>query len=321
MNSNRIKACVLALLGVVLLIRAYGLFDQYMMKPLNDREAQLQDLKQDLQLQKRMESKIIELNKLNQQWVSRSLPKRTGVAATLYQNWLANSVDSAGFENSQITPAGILEANGDTAKLTFEITGTTDFSGLRNLLATLEVTPLLHKVNELQVRKVGTEFDDQLRINMNVEALVLNDASDREQLLTTEMLKASKANVKKRLAKEPTDASPFLVARKKPKGGTNRKKKQVTPVKKSEPPPVDHSDKVVQLGTVLSNTGSEVWLIDERTKNKSILNEGESFEFYGVKGIVHSIDADGVVLEIDGAAYLWTIAQSIKQRRKLPTKQ
>lgn len=92
-------------------------------------------------------------------------------------------------------------------------------------------------------------------------------------------------------------------------------------MKKSEPPPVDHSDKVVQLGTVLSNTGSEVWLIDERTKNKSILNEGESFEFYGVKGIVHSIDADGVVLEIDGAAYLWTIAQSIKQRRKLPTKQ
>ena len=50
MNSNRIKTCVLALLGVVLLIRAYGLFDQYMIKPLSDREAQLLDLKQDLQL-------------------------------------------------------------------------------------------------------------------------------------------------------------------------------------------------------------------------------------------------------------------------------
>lgn len=229
MNSNRIKACVLALLGVVLLIRAYGLFDQYMMKPLNDREAQLQDLKQDLQLQKRMESKIIELNKLNQQWVSRSLPKRTGVAATLYQNWLANSVDSAGFENSQITPAGILEANGDTAKLTFEITGTTDFSGLRNLLATLEVTPLLHKVNELQVRKVGTEFDDQLRINMNVEALVLNDASDREQLLTTEMLKASKANVKKK-ARKGADRRFTLL------GGTQKTKGRYEPKKETGHP-------------------------------------------------------------------------------------
>ena len=321
MNSNRTKIYILVILGVVLLFRGQTLINQYVLRPISDRETEVQELKQELVVQNRMQEKITELTKENSRWVKKSLPKRPGMAATLYQNWLAKSVDSAGFENSQVTPAGILDKNGDTVRLSYGVIGTTTFEGLRKLLVTLECTPLLHRVTEMQIKKQGNEHDDELNISMNVEALILDSASDRDKLVSAPEQKKAKAEIERILAEDATSFSPFIVKRSKPKGGGNKKKKDEPTVKAPEPRPVDHSDKVVQIGTVLSNTKSEIWLVDERTNTQSILVKGQEFDFYGVKGVVLSIESDGAILEIDGASYHWPISESLKQRQSLPADQ
>ncbi len=318
MNSNRTKVYALVILGVVLLLRVQTLFNQYLLGPISDREAGVQELKQELVVQKRMQEKIGELTKENNLWLKKSLPKRPGMAATLYQNWLAKSVDSAGFKNSQVTPAGVFEKNDVTAKLSYGVIGTTTFEGLRKLLLTLECTPLLHRVTEMQIKKQGNEYEDELNISMNVEALILDSASDREELVSAAEQKKAKTDIEKRLAKDSVPESPFLVKRNKPKSAGNKRKKDTPPAKAPEPKPVDYSDKIVQVGTILSSTESEVWIVNEKTKAQSILVKGQEFDFYGVKGSIQSIEADGVILEIDGVSYHWAIAESIKQRQKLP---
>ncbi|MAI74447.1 MAG: hypothetical protein CMM01_26615 [Rhodopirellula sp.] len=318
MNSNRTKVYVLVILGVILLFRAQTLFNQYILRPISDREAGLKELKQELVVQNRMQERITELRRENNRWVKKSLPKRPGMAATLYQNWLAKSVDSAGFENSQVTPAGVFDQNDVTTQLSYGVIGTTTFEGLRKLLLTLECTPLLHRVTEMQIKKQGNEYDDELNISMNVEALILDSASDREELVSVSEQKKAKAEIGKRISKDSAPASPFLVKRNKPKGDGNKRKKDTASVKAPDPKPVDYSDKVVQIGTILSNTVSEVWVVNEKTNAQSILVEGQEFDFYGVQGTVESIDADGVILKIDGVSYRWNIAESIQQRQKLP---
>ena len=87
--------------------------------------------------------------------------------------------------------------------------------------------------------------------------------------------------------------SPFLIVE--DTGSDSDVVEQPTVVVAKEPIPEvvpakpDYSGQIVQVGTVMNSSVREVWVMDQRTNEKTIIKEGGDFEFYGVRGVVQSI--------------------------------
>ena len=323
MFAQRYKILLLGLAVLILGLRLYEVSEEYLFRPIAQKKSQIVDLEAELVLQKRLRKRIQQVKGDCEIWLSESLPSRQAEAATLYQNWLVDTCKDASFEDVQVTPSAVEELPMDTRLLAFDVTGTADYAGVQHFLRVVERTPLLHQVSSVSVRLSESEYDDELDVQLGLQCMILDGADERSSLLDDTTLLAIRKEVRK-IGKEMEDShvSPFLVVKDKPKIQEAVTEKPVSvlkdPVKEQVPEPKpDYSDQIVQVGTVLNDERREVWVMDQRTNQQTVIREGESFDFYGLRGQVQTVSARYVVIEIKGKSYRWMLAGSLKDRESI----
>ena len=323
MLQQRSKLLLLCLVAVILFLRVYDLTEQLLLDPIRQKEFQIADLETEMIAQKRLSKRIREAEENYEQWLSESLPSRQAEAATLYQNWLVDACESSGFSEVQVTPSSVETGGLGTKVLNFNVSAATDYEGLQYFLRTLEGTALLHQVSELSIRQAKTEYDDELYVQLGIRCMILENAAQQSPSLEEESLAEVDEAVRERMKTQPMSRqSPFLIVE--DTGSDSDVVEQPTVMVAKEPIPEvvpakpDYSGQIVQVGTVMNSSVREVWVMDQRTNEKTIIKEGGDFEFYGTRGVVQSINARYVVIEIKGKSYQWMMAKSLKDRQAIP---
>ena len=315
--NQRSKILLLGTLVLLLVLRLYAFTTDYLFDPIADKESQIESLEEDLRLQQQVRRKIEKAVSDYAQDVTKSLPAGASIAATLYQNWLVQTCADIGFNRVTVTPSTAERVSEGAKALRFTISAETSYPRLQRLMLILEEAPLLHRVQNLDVRIADSPYEDLLEIGLDVQALILSDAEDRNWLLSelqiTELDNVLVNGFEK-------GQSPFLVIKKREKPPASDLASEVieeTPkveVTVTEPPKPDLTDRVIQIGTVFAGSVGEAWFIDRVTKKRSVLGEGDEFEFYGVSGLIESVERKAVVISIDGERSRWLLAESLKDR-------
>ena len=325
MFEQRSKLLLLALAAIVLLIRIYDMVESHLLAPMEQKQAQIEEMETELLVQERLSERIIQVSKDYQGWLEKTLPKRPAVAATLYQNWLVEVCDVSGIKEVQVTPLASNDLPMEMKSLSFVVDGETDYEGLQYFLVTVEQTPLMHQVSEVSVRLSDTEYDDRLDVSLTLKCLIVGGAEERGELLNDSVAKSTDDKINHAhqivLAKS---VSPFLVAREPPEVKPVEpdaivvvKEEPTEPLVSVTPPPPDYSDRIIQVGTVMTEETRELWVLDQVTKERTVVREGEVFEFYGVSGRLQSVQSRYVVIEINGDRFKWMLATSMKDRESV----
>ncbi|MDA9777123.1 hypothetical protein N9D38_01685 [Rubripirellula sp.] len=328
MLQQRSKLLLLCLVAVILGLRLYDMSEEYLLRPIMEKRAQIEDLEADLILQRRLSERIKKAETDYKKWLTESLPGRQAEAATLYQNWLVDACEDASFEDVQVTPSSVEDLPLSNTALSFSVTGFTNYAGLQYFLGFVEATPLLHQVTDVDVRLAETEYDDRLDVQIGLQCMILDGADERSFLVDEETVAGIKNKVESmRRDSSDENPSPFLVIKEQPKPATEPENpvvmvaaEPVRPVVAPIPPKPDYSDKIVQVGTVLNENTREVWVLDERTNEQTVIKENARFEFYGIQGRVQSVTERYVVIEVDGKRYRWIMASSLKERESITRK-
>ncbi|MGB0599675.1 MAG: hypothetical protein ACPGLY_23575 [Rubripirellula sp.] len=315
--NQRSKILLLVTLVLLLVLRLYAFTTDYLFDPIADKELQIESLEEDLRLQQQVRRRIDKAVSDYEQDVTKSLPARASIAATLYQNWLVQTCADVGLNRVTVTPSTAEQVSEGAKALRFTISAETSYARLQRLMLILEEAPLLHRVQNLDVRIADSPYEDLLEIGLDVQALILNDAEDRNWLLSELQITELENSLAKGIEKR---SSPFLVIKKREKPPANDVAIEVieeTPkveVTVTEPPTPDLTDRVIQIGTVFAGSVGEAWFIDSVTNEKSVLGEGDVFEFYGVNGLIERVERKAVVISIDGERSRWLLAESLKDR-------
>ncbi|MCH1497056.1 MAG: hypothetical protein L7U72_17675 [Rubripirellula sp.] len=328
MLQQRSKLLLLGLAVAVLGVRIYDMAESLLLKPLSDRQVQVEDLETELLAQKRLAVRIEQAEAAYQDWLGKTLPARQSEAATLYQNWLVDACSDASFDDAQVTPSAGEDLALGMKTLSFSVTAVTDYAGLQYFLMAVDETPLMHQVSEVSVRLAETEYDDRLDAQIQLDCMIVDGAENRSELLT-ELVRDEVGRVmKSRQQDQVRDRdSPFLIVKEiakpdpiKPDPTVMVTKDPVKPIVVAPPPKPDYSDQIIQVGTVLNTATREVWVMDRRTNEQVVVQEGGDFDFYGIRGRVQSVTARYVVIELEGKRYRWMLASSLKERESIERK-
>ncbi|MDF1844304.1 MAG: hypothetical protein P1U77_22940 [Rubripirellula sp.] len=311
--NQRSKILLLGVLMLLLVLRLHAFTADYLFGPIAEQELQIESLEEDLRLQQQVRRRIEKAVNDYEQDVTRSLPARTSIAATLYQNWLVQTCAEVGLKRVTVTPSTAEQVSDGAKSLRFTISAETSYPRLQRLMLILEKAPLLQRVQTLDVRIAKSPFEDLLEVGLDVQALILGDAEDRNWLLSdvqaSELDNVLATGIKRK-------SSPFLVIKKREKPIADDLVEEIPKVEVAvtEPPKPDLTDRVIQIGTIFTGTVGEAWFIDRVTKEKSVLGEGDTFDFYGVNGLIERVERKAVVISIDGKRSRWRLAESLKDR-------
>ena len=311
--NQRSKILILGALVLVLVLRLHAFTTDYLFGPIAEKELQIESLEEDLRLQQQVRRRIEKAVNDYEQDVTRSLPARASIAATLYQNWLVQTCAEVGLKRVTVTPSTAEQVSDGAKSLRFTISAETSYPRLQRLMLILEKAPLLQRVQTLDVRIADSPYEDLLEVGLDVQALILSDAEDRNWLLSdgqaSELDNLLATGLEKRV-------SPFLVIKKREKPVASDLVEEIPKVEVAvtEPPKPDLTDRVIQIGTIFTGTIGEAWFIDRVTKEKSVLGEGDTFDFYGVNGLIERVERQAVVISIDGERSRWRLAESSKDR-------
>ena len=328
MLQQRSKLLLLGLAVAVLGVRIYDMAESLLLKPLSDRQMQVEDLETELLAQKRLAVRIEKAEAAHQDWLGKTLPARQSEAVTLYQNWLVDACSDSSFDDVQVTPSSVEDLALGMKTLSFSVSAVTDYAGLQYFLMAVDETPLMHQVSEVSVRLAETEYDDRLDVQMQLDCMIVDGAVDRSELLSEVVRNEVDRGIKSRhLDRVRSIDSPFLIVKEIPKAAPVKAaptvmvtKEPVKPIVVEPPPKPDYSDQIVQVGTVLNSATREVWVMDRRTNEQVVVQEGGDFDFYGVRGRVQSVNARYVVIELEGKRYRWMLASSLKERESIQRK-
>ncbi len=328
MFQQRSKLLLLVLAISVLGVRVYDMAENLLLKPLADRQMQVDELETELLAQKRLAVRIEQAETAYQDWLVKTLPARPSEAATLYQNWLIDACSDSSFADVQVTPSSVEDLALGMKTLSFNVSGVTDYSGLQYFLMSIDETPLMHQVSEVSVRLADTEYEDRLDVQIQLDCMIVDGAEDRSELLPESVREELGQLVNTRHRDAVADqVSPFLIVKEIPKAEPIKPeptvmvtKDPVEPIVVTPPPKPDYSDQIVQVGTVLNSATREVWVMDRRTNEQVVLREGGDFDFYGTRGRVQTVNARYVVIQVEGERYRWMMAASLKDREIIPRK-
>jgi hypothetical protein len=115
-------------------------------------------------------------------WQQRSLPSNVEIGRTLYQNWLHEAVNKAGFRSTKIDGIPTQPHRGMYDELKFNIRGQATLQQLTSFLFDFYQKGHLHRISLLQITPL--EKSGELELIITVEALALVDAVNHDKLTT-----------------------------------------------------------------------------------------------------------------------------------------
>ncbi len=199
MSNQRERLLMLVLLGVIFLgVGGIGGY-QFLYRPIQERQTRLTSLQEALRDQKkeieRIQQRLPELVAESK----RSLPANVNRAQREYEIELNKLFRSSGFDETSIsigtrpaesTNVPTLMQRGKKVPIFQRLTFTNKARGkLDNLVRFMEGfygMNLLHQIKSITVQRLATSRQDELQVNMQIEALILDTAPDRKELLPSE---------------------------------------------------------------------------------------------------------------------------------------
>jgi hypothetical protein len=229
----------------------------------------------------------------------RSLPADLDQARSLYQNWLANSVEKIRLGKAEVTSGPAMPRLGFYNRLPFTVRGTGSLNQVTALLYEFYKADHLHQILRVQLTPVSSGFDSrgplQFDLTLSIEALVLPGADRRDKLNDA---------VSDRLAwKELEDYRKPIAAR-----------NLFAPYARS----VDESQEAYFTAVLKVDGRLQAWL-NLRSSGRTLkVSEGDKLDVGSLHGTVARIQDQALEIETDGKRRRISLGKSLAEGQELP---
>jgi hypothetical protein len=200
MNVRERKLAFL-LLGALVVVAVGFLFYQLYLSPLKEHNEAITDLNDRID---RRDQELRDINKKKKQledWRKLSLPRDVNFAWLEYEKYLSGLIKECEFAADSTVLAKPPDSKGSPAlrtkqpiytRLEFNISGRATLAHLVSFLERFHRTPLLHRIKSMTIQRPATgggpagaaqQQKDELRLDLTVEALIVDGAENRKTLL------------------------------------------------------------------------------------------------------------------------------------------
>lgn len=307
----REKALVASLLLAVVLYFGLDGVTQILFGPVREREQVIAGLQRQVDEHDTAYAKVRHAQQKHKQWSQQSLPPDPSVASTVYQQWLLDLVQHAGWTDSVVNPNRVVPQGDVYFRIPFTIQGRCDWGQLCDFLCEYGRADLLQKVTQVSLDALDNDDEPMLDASVQVEALAVSRAAPR----TTLGLRTSQpASRSARLRSEYdvlVDRNPF--ARGYRSSPVAPPLVTTPPLVRPAPAPPDTAGQIVLVACIRRSGQREAWLYDRIGKREVVLVEGESFQAAELTGSVVAIADDHVVLQVSGTARRLELGQNLRQ--------
>lgn len=270
-----------------------GAYDAAVRAPLRDRQGKLDGLERKLTKNRLKLGRAEKAADKLTEWHARSLPPDTELARSLYQNWLLEIVERAGFEKPNVDSGEAVSKAGVYRRLPFSVRGRGTLEQLVKFMYDFYCADHLHQIQRMTIVPVANS--QVLELSLAVEALVLPGAEP------VEALNQRRAD---RLAFDEFGDYRSIAERNVfGEGGAAL---------------LDASD-FAYLTAILNVDGQpEAWLTLRTTGELLKLHAGDSFEVGQFRGIVAEIDQQDLVIQSEDERWLVSLGENLGQAAALP---
>lgn len=293
MNLQPRERLWLSLIGVLgALWGVNWLFQSALRMPQAEREGRIARLERDIL------NKQVVLRRARQDsaqlraWEEQSLPANPQLARSLYQNWLVEVVERAGFEKPNVDSGEAVAKAGAYQRLPFSVRGRATLGELTKFLYEFYRADFLHQVQRLNITPVAG--GEELDLSLTVEALALPGAT-RDTLnprRSARLASDSLADYHQPL----TERNVFST------GGEA----------------FDPADFAFLTAILEIDGQAEAWFTVRTTGEILKLRSGQSFEIGQFHGVVVEIEDQDLVIDSDDERWLLTLGENLSQATALP---
>ncbi len=180
--QRREKLLAAFLVAAIVIWQGGPLLSRVIFEPIDIRHAELDSLDQSIALKQTDQIVLARSERQLADWQSRSLPPDPLVAQRLYQGWLTDAAQSAGFSALKVTPQRRTQRDDAFTAVEVSVTAEATLDQVSLFLYRFYRTDLLHRVTSLDLQSKKNQGNPPLRITLTAEGLALADAAPRSRL-------------------------------------------------------------------------------------------------------------------------------------------
>jgi len=246
-----------------------------------------------------------------------SLPADPAVARRLYENWLLQSAQAAGFDGVKIESGEVRREKDLFYRFPVVVRGQATLEKLTAFLHAFYARKYLHRIQQISITpgKDGKSMD----LMVSADAVVLDDAASKDALPEGEPARRDLPPLKDYVS-VIAGRNLFAVYQPPP---PPRPPRPPEPLRQApSPPPALDPSRFAYVNAIVEVNGKrEVWLYS-RTEGKTLrLNENDPFAVGAVKGRVVRIGVRDVEVEVNGEPRKLSLGDSLYSEARQPNKE
>lgn len=289
--------------GAVALIALGQFAYSFVQGSFEERQTQITALEQELENKDAIKKRGVRAQKRLKEWEHRSLPANLDQARSLYQNWLANTVEKIRLAKAEVTSGPAMPRLGIYNRLPFTVRGSGSLDQITSLLYDFYKADHLHQIQRLSLTPVsggpGPGGPSQFDLTLSIEALALPGADRSDKLNDA---------VSERLAwKELEDYRKPITQR-----------NLFAPY--AERRVADESQDAYVTGVIRDNGQIHAWLSLRSSGRMLKLSEGDKLDVGSLHGTVARILVleQAIEIETDGKRRRVSLGKSLAEGQELP---
>ncbi len=180
--QRREKILLAILVAAILLWQGGRFVSRVFFAPIDDRRAELDALDAAIGAREVEQVRLARAEKLLGDARARSLPPDPLIAQRLYQGWLTDLAQNAGFAELKVAPERRVSRNEAFTTVEVSVAGEATLEQLCLFLYRFYRTDLLHRVTSMNVVGKEHEGNPPLKVSLTAEGVALSDAPTRKRL-------------------------------------------------------------------------------------------------------------------------------------------
>jgi hypothetical protein len=180
--QRREKLLAAILVAGIVMWQGGPLLSRAIFEPIDVRNAELDSLDQSIALKQTDQIAVARSERQLADWRSRSLPPDPLVAQRLYQEWLTDLAQNAGFSNLKVTPQRRTQRDDAFTTVEVAVTAEATLDQVSLFLYRFYRTDLLHRVSSMDLQSKQNQGNPPLKFTLTAEGLSLSAAPPRNRL-------------------------------------------------------------------------------------------------------------------------------------------
>jgi hypothetical protein len=179
---RREKILAVTLLVAIVLWQGGPFVSRAILEPIDMRQAELDRLAHSIALKQEEQVRLTRTQQRLADWQDRRLSHDPLVAQRLYQQWLTDLAQEAGFTQLKVTPERRMSRNETYTAVEVSVSGEATLQQLCLFLYRFARTDRLHRVSNLNISRKKDPGDPQLKVDLTAEGLALLATPPRDRL-------------------------------------------------------------------------------------------------------------------------------------------